>query len=155
MNKELRTMIVGAEGRYLAQPEMDAIRDYALGMPERLAAARRMQAAEAQILARALERLGDARKLHGGRGEGLDEMRNMLRRVALGHVRSDAAHFRETHAEWGAEQLCSLIEPSALVTTFEALGEAMAASLSESDLYAFEPYLHTFIEELRRWQAAS
>jgi len=155
MNTELRAMIVATEGRYLSTKEVDALRDYAGGMEARLAAARRMQSAEDRILARATQRLGDLSKLHGGRSEGIEEMRFMLRRVALAHVRSDPDHFREAHAEWVAEQLCNLVEPAVLTATFEALREAIAETLVEADTYAFEPYLHTFIEELRKWQSAT
>lgn len=155
MNTELRAMIVAAEGRYLSTKEVDSLRDYASGMDGRLAAARRMQAAEETILTRARQRLGDLDRLHAGRSEGIEEMRFMLRRIALAHVRSDLDHFREAHAEWVAEQLCNMLDPAALTTTFEAVREAMGETLEEVDTYAFEPYLHTFIEELRKWQAAS
>ncbi len=153
MNTELRSMIVNAEGRFLSDQEVDALREYATGMGQRLSAARRMQAAEERIYVRALERLGDVRRLHGGRAEGIEELRHMLRRVALAHVRADLTHFVEAHAEWVAEQLCQLIEPAALVSSFETLREAMAEVLNEADTYAFEPYLHAFIEELRRWNS--
>jgi enoyl-CoA hydratase/carnithine racemase len=155
MNTELRKMIVAAEGRYLSDAESSAIRAYASGLAERIAASRRMQAAEEQIVRLAEQKLGDLRKLHAGRSEGVEELRTMLRRVAMAHVRNDPEHFAEAHGEWVAEQLCQLIEPAALVKTFEALRDAVAETLSEADTYAFEPYLHAFVEELRKWQTAT
>ena len=155
MNTELRRMMVEAEGRWLADAELARLRDYALALPARLDAARRLQAAEGIILARAGELFATRHAEYITRvpDAGTKVARDMaltLRYLASAHVRADPEFFKKSYAAWIGQLLLALVASDVLISGQECLRTAIEESLDPADARAFVRFLDMFIEELSR-----
>lgn len=155
MNTELRTMIVDAEQRFLSESEVARVRQYALTMGDRIAAARRLEQVEDAIVADAVERFAARHadylaKVPASREKLARDMKLTLRYLAMAHVRDDMAFFRRNFASWISEILRAIVEPTVLVAGQKALRDALDARLDSSDARDFLRYLDVYIEELGR-----
>lgn len=153
MNHDLRKMIVRAEGRYLTDAEVAQVRDYAMNMPARIEAARRLEEREGQILERAAAAfLGNhadyAKRVPDAVEKTKRDMALTLRYLAAAHIRSDMDFFRRNYAEWISELLRSIVACEVLVSGQKCLRDALEEGLDPVDARSFVRYLDVFIEAL-------
>lgn len=153
MNTQLRKMIVDAECRHLTEGELARLADYARGMGDRLAAMRRLQAAEEEIVEAAAARFCERHAKYvssvpDAREKVKRDMKLTLRYVAQAHVRDDMEFFKRNYAEWIGALLKSIVAPDVLVDGQECLRAEMQARMEPPDSSAFSPYLDLFIREL-------
>jgi hypothetical protein len=155
MNKQLRRMMVDAEGRYLSENELDQLRTYAASMGERLEAARRLEQAEARIVADAVDGFAARhpdyfRTTPEAREKTTRDFTLTLRYAATAHVREDAEFFRTNFAAWIGTLLRDLVSPQILIDGQEQLRDSLDRHLDAADARCFRRYLNIYIEELGR-----
>ena len=153
MNTELQSIIVDAECRFLTEPEMAKVREYAHGLPGRMAAMRRLEASEDAIVEKAAAQLVAAYPAYGTKVPHAKEkmardMRLTLRYAAQAHVRADMDFFQKNYAGWIGELLKSICPRDVLVKGQQLLIEAMDANLDAADARVFRRYIEAFITEL-------
>ena len=154
MNSQLRSMIVQAEGRHLDEDELGKIRAWATGLEDRIATARRLEAAEDEIVS------GAARRLSGGKSNGQAsaatarsfdrEHRLFLHYAALACIKDDPSWFQSHFAEWTAELLIHAAESRDVIASLEALREALEERLDPLDQRRILPLLNLFLTEVKR-----
>jgi hypothetical protein len=155
MNADLRSMIVEAEGRYLAEEELGKLRLYAVSMGDRIAAARRLERVEEAVVEEAARLFAERHQdylsnVPASREKLARDMKLTLRYLALAHVRDDMTFFRKNFASWISELLRAIVEPSVLVAGQRCLRDALEARLDPTDARSFFRYLDVYIEELGR-----
>lgn len=155
MNTELRKMIVAAEGRYLHDGEIAAVRDWAIQLEARLGAAARLQAAEDAIAEEASRRFVErfpeyAQRVKDARAKTARDMKLTLRYAAAAFVRDDESFFRRSYASWIAELLTAIVDAETLAVGQELLREAIVSALDPADARHFVRYVDVFIQELRK-----
>lgn len=153
MNTALKYMIREAEGRYLSGDEVDKIRQWALGMPDRLEAAERLAEREDRVVEAAADRVEAefpdyANHVPDARSKLVRDMKLHLRYLAQGHVTDDPQAFVEGYAEWIAELLVSMSDRDRLVKAYQLLGDAMEEHVDPADYRMIEPFHRSFIEQL-------
>lgn len=155
MNKQLRKMMVEAEGRHLTESEREQLRAYAATMGERLEAARRLEQAEARIVADAVEAFAARhadyfRATPEAREKTARDFALTLRYVGAAHVRDDADFFRTQFAAWIGTLLRDLVSAAVLIDGQEQLRASVERHLDPADARGFRRYLAIYIEELGR-----
>lgn len=153
MNTEIKTTITQAEGRFLTDGEAETLRRFAVGMDGRLDAARRLEAAEDDIVEGALYRFferhpDDSHAEADTRARFVRDLRLTLRYVAAAQVRDDGEWFRRQFAEWNAQTLKNIADATLLVAMFRTLAEEVEERLDPTDARAFHPYLDQFVQAL-------
>ncbi len=151
MNTQLRQIMVQSEGRFLSDGESAALRQWAIGMAQRLECARRIESIEARLVATITETF-HARVAERGQlqAKTASDVRAAIRYIATAHVRDDLAWFRTAYAEWVGESLRALAATATLTTLGEAIRAGIEEHLEPMDARALRPYLDCFDEELRR-----
>jgi hypothetical protein len=152
MNSDLRMMIVAAEGRYLVDAELDRVRGWAVGMPGRLEAARRLES-RLDSITRAV---ADELSARDGRPEGSEAVfgrarivaatRTTLAFVAMAVVRDDPKYFRDAFVDWYLHMLRNVVPKETLAHFSRRLRKAVLDELDGHELRAISPYFDAIDE---------
>lgn len=152
MNTEIRRMIVAAEGRYLVDSEVERLRAWALGMPGRLEASRRLESRLDAITHAVLEDLSGADRGEAGQGFGrpriIAAIRTTLSYIAMAVVRDDPDFFREAFVDWYLTLLRNVVPGEALQQFARRLRKAVLDEMDGHELRAISPYFDLVEEAL-------
>ncbi|HJK98244.1 MAG TPA: hypothetical protein RMF84_13520 [Polyangiaceae bacterium LLY-WYZ-14_1] len=155
MNTDIEKIFDNAEGRYLSEGEVQQIRSFAMGLPDRFQAAKRLGAQEEAIATETVQRFVQKYPEQGHhpevREKAVRDMRITLRYIAHCYVRDDVDFFREAFAEWVAEILCAMRPAVVLADAYKML-QTVATEKLGPDASAFQPFFESYVRELEKWR---
>lgn len=152
MNTEIRKMIVGAEGRYPTESEVQKVRAWALGMTTRLDLAARLEVRAPVIVGTVCEHFEHQQNGVAEQGwsrvRAAEATRTTLAYLANAVVREDPEFFRRAFVEWYVEALRALVAKDTLARFSDRIRASLVEHLDAHEVRALAPYLEILEEAL-------
>jgi len=152
MNTELRKLIVGSEGRYPTESEVQKVRAWALGMSTRIDLAARLEGQCPAIVGAVSDQIelsnNGVAEPGWSRVRAAEATRTTLTYLANAVVREDVEFFRRAFVDWYVEALRAVVPKDTLVRFSDRLRAALVEKLDAHEVRALAPYLEVLEEAL-------